>query len=81
MDLTDKDKIDKFPKESQVQDIVVTTIDKIRYSYIQEYCINHNIPTLIVGPTGTGKSVYIQNVLLNTLPREKFLTIEIGFSA
>ena len=36
---------------------------------------------MIVGPTGTGKSVYIQNVLLNVLPREKYLTIEIGFSA
>jgi len=56
-------------------------MDKIRYSYLQEYCINENIPTLIVGPTGTGKSVYIQNVLLNTLPREKHLIIEIGFSA
>jgi hypothetical protein len=39
MDLSNKDQIDKFPKDSQVQDIVVTTIDKIRYSYIQEYCI------------------------------------------
>jgi dynein heavy chain len=81
MELTDKDKIDKFPKDQVVQDIVVTTIDKIRYSYIQEYCINNNIPTLVVGPTGTGKSVYIQNVLLNVLPRDKFLTINIGFSA
>jgi hypothetical protein len=34
-----------------------------------------------VGPTGTGKSAYIQNVLLNKLSREKFITIEIGFSA
>lgn len=81
MDLTNKENIDKFPKDSQVQDIIVTTADKIRYSYIQEYCINANIPTLFCGPTGTGKSVYIQNVLLNTLPREKFLIIEIGFSA
>lgn len=81
MDLTNKENIDKFPKESQVQDIIVTTADKIRYSYLQEYCIKERIPTLLVGPTGTGKSVYIQNVLLNVLPREKFMTIEIGFSA
>jgi dynein heavy chain len=58
-DLTNKENIDKFPADSQVQDITVTTMDKIRYSYLQEYCINHDIPTLIVGPTGTGKSKYI----------------------
>ena len=39
IDLTNKDDVDKFPKDSQVQDIIVTTADKIRYSYIQEYCI------------------------------------------
>lgn len=59
----------------------MTTIDTIRYSYIQEHCIYNEIPTLFVGPTGTGKSVYINNVLLNTLPKEKFNIIQIGFSA
>lgn len=59
----------------------MTTIDTIRYSYIQEYCIKHKIPTLFCGPTGTGKSVYIQDVLLKRLPKEEFDTIEIGFSA
>jgi len=34
IDLSNKDEIDKFPKDSQLQDIIVTTIDKIRYSYI-----------------------------------------------
>lgn len=64
LDLANKDDVDKFPKDAQVQEIIVTTVDKIRYSYIQEYCIHQQIPTLFVGPTGTGKSVYIQNVLL-----------------
>lgn len=39
LDLSNKDDVDKFPAEAQVQDIIVTTVDKIRYSYIQEYCI------------------------------------------
>ena len=81
MDLTNKDEIDNFPREAIVQDIVVTTVDTIRYSYIQEHCITHEIPTLFVGPTGTGKSCYIQDVLLNKLDRAKYNTIEIGFSA
>lgn len=59
MDLVDKEAIDKFPKGTHVQDIVVTTVDTVRYSHIQEYCIMNKIPTLFVGPTGTGKSVYI----------------------
>jgi dynein heavy chain len=41
----------------------------------------NEIPTLFVGPTGTGKSVYINNVLFNVLPKEKFNIITLGFSA
>jgi len=81
MDLTKKEDIDKFPKNSKVQDLVVTTVDTIRYSYIQEHCIRNFIPTLFVGPTGTGKSVYIQNVLQQRCKREEYDTINIGFSA
>ena len=81
MDLVNKDTIDQFPKNTQVQDIIVTTIDTVRYSFLQEFFIMHEYQSLFVGPTGTGKSVYIQNVLLNKLNRDKFITIEIGFSA
>ena len=81
MDLTNKEEIDMFPRDSVVQDIVVTTVDTIRYSYIQEHCIMHEIPTLFCGPTGTGKSKYIQDVLLNKLNKAKYNMIEVGFSA
>ena len=64
MDDVDKDKIDQFPSAAKVQELIVTTVDTVRYSYIQKFCIMHEIPTLFVGPTGTGKSVYIQNVLM-----------------
>jgi len=72
---------DKFPEGTVVQDIVVTTIDSLRYSYIMENNIINKIPTLFVGPTGTGKTAYIQNVLSQKLPQDKFLAIECGFSA
>ena len=81
MDLCEKDKLDQFPVDTQVSSIVVTTIDTIRYMHIQEHCIYNNIPTLFVGPTGTGKSIYINKVLLEKLPKEKFNIISIGFSA
>lgn len=81
MDLVDKDKIDQFPKNTQVQDIIVTTVDTVRYSYLQELFITNEIPSLFVGPTGTGKSAYILKVLENNLSSENFLTIEVGFSA
>jgi dynein heavy chain len=81
MSLTDKDQIDNFPKESIVQDIVVTTIDTIRYSFIQEHAIHHEIPTLFCGPTGTGKTCYIEDVLLNKLDKTKYMNIKIGLSA
>lgn len=59
----------------------MTTADTIRYGYMLEKFIEHEIPTLFVGPTGTGKTAYIQNVLNNKLDHSKYLIIEIGFSA
>lgn len=65
MDDVNKDTIDDFGKDARVQEIIVTTVDTVRYSFIQKFCILNEIPTLFVGPTGTGKSVFIQNVLMN----------------
>ena len=80
MEFTNKDDVDKFPKSAIVQEIIVTTVDTIRYGQILQLFIENDIRSLFVGPTGTGKTAYIQKVL-GALPTDKYLTIEIGFSA
>ena len=38
-------------------------------------------PILFIGPTGTGKSVYVQQKLMNGLPQDKYIPTFVNFSA
>jgi len=59
---------------------MIETVDLMRYKYLLKYNILNEFPTLFCGPTGTGKSVYIKNLLMS-FHRDKYQTVEIGFSA
>jgi dynein heavy chain len=78
LDLIDKN--EQYSAKMQPHEILVKTNDTVRYSFLLKLMIDTKNPCLFCGPTGTGKSVYIKNVLQN-LPRREFSTIEVGFSA
>jgi len=73
----------------QPHEIIVPTVDTTRYTYLLDTCcqngrLTHDLNRmafLLCGPTGTGKTIYINNHLLNGLHPDKFNVISLGFSA
>ena len=69
-----------IPANMKYEEIVVPTIDTVRYSYLFRKLLTNDKHVLVVGPTGTGKSLYIKNSL-SQLDKDKFVSILISFSA
>ncbi|XP_043259913.1 dynein axonemal heavy chain 7 isoform X2 [Colletes gigas] len=69
-----------IPSDMPVNQIIVPTIETVRYFHLFKLLICHHKPVLVVGPTGTGKSVYIMEFLLKNDP-ETFKPMFVIFSA
>ncbi|XP_037594046.1 dynein heavy chain 12, axonemal [Cebus imitator] len=68
-------------KQTKIQDIIVPTMDTIRYTFLMDLSITYAKPLLFVGPTGTGKSVYVKDKLMNHLEKDRYFPFYVNFSA
>uniref|UniRef100_A0A8D2M718 Dynein axonemal heavy chain 3 n=1 Tax=Zonotrichia albicollis TaxID=44394 RepID=A0A8D2M718_ZONAL len=71
---------DYITKEEQVSELIIPTMETARQMFFLQTYVDHNVPLLFVGPTGTGKTAITNNFLLK-LPKEKYIPSFINFSA
>jgi dynein heavy chain, axonemal len=76
------DTIPTFQVDTRVSysEIVVPTDDSIRMKYLMRTLMTNDKHILMPGPTGTGKSVYVNQLTTYGMP-EEFLTLIMCFSA
>ncbi|NXH21208.1 DYH3 protein, partial [Bucco capensis] len=65
---------------AKVSELIIPTTETARQIFFLKTYVEHNIPLLFVGPTGTGKSAITNNFLLQ-LPKQTYIPSFINFSA
>ena len=63
------------------RDVLVPTIQTCRDHYLLSCCARHGVPVLLIGGTGTGKTLIVNELLRRSLSAESFASVTIQFSA
>uniref|UniRef100_A0A8C3V7F3 Dynein axonemal heavy chain 3 n=1 Tax=Catharus ustulatus TaxID=91951 RepID=A0A8C3V7F3_CATUS len=66
--------------KTAVSELIIPTMETARQMFFLKTYVDHSVPLLFVGPTGTGKTAITNNFLLK-LPKEKYIPSFINFSA
>ncbi|RNC50324.1 dynein heavy chain, partial [Trypanosoma cruzi] len=75
-DLCDTCEIGRMTK---FEDVMVPTIDNTRQKYVLQHLLTQKVNVVAVGPTGTGKTVSVSDLVLGGLP-DRFLGLTFTFS-
>ena len=68
------------PPDGRFSKIVVPTVDTVRSTWLLNCVVSSGKPCLLVGQSGTAKSVTVQNYL-ETLPAQDWMSLGIAFSS
>ncbi|KAL8568337.1 Dynein heavy chain 6, axonemal [Nucella lapillus] len=71
----------RYDKEVPFFDMLVPTVDTVRYGYILDKLLSVRRSVLYTGGTGVGKSVIARGTLLNISERQHYVPVFINFSA
>jgi dynein heavy chain, axonemal len=69
------------PEGAQFHSIIVPTADTVRNGYMMNYTCASQMNMLFFGVTGTGKTVSVNNLLLNGLEEDAYRSMSFAFSA
>ena len=70
----------EIPEVYDVSNLLIPTIDSSRYSNILELTLKMNKPFMLIGPRGSGKSIYISNLLKNVLDPQIYESHVLNFT-
>ncbi|CAH2067322.1 unnamed protein product, partial [Iphiclides podalirius] len=68
-------------RDTPPNQILVTTLDSVRYLALFKLLVTHHKPVMMVGPTGTGKSSYIIDYLVKRVDTKVYKALIMAFSA
>eukprot|EP00949_MAST-11_sp_MAST-11-sp1_P001615 g1615.t1 len=77
----DKQSTFEIPEGAMFNSILVPNIVTAQLSDILSYSVLAGHPSIVMGPTGTGKSVFVKQLITKNLDQEKFKPIQIMFTA
>lgn len=69
-----------LPRDIPVNQIIITTKETVRICALLDLLVRHDKPVLLVGPTGTGKTVYANDFLGKKIDRSVYTSICMNFS-